>query len=70
METALINQPFKLPHPVAGFTFFAEDQVLTADHLNQLIHYFNQAQKGNSFIFHNIIKQQTLMQKRTDQIQE
>ncbi len=45
METALINQPFKLPHPVAGFSYFAEDQVLTADHLNQLIHYFNYQQR-------------------------
>jgi hypothetical protein len=39
METSLINEPFKLQHPVAGFTFFTADQVLTADHLNQFIHY-------------------------------
>ena len=41
MEKSLINQPFKLPHPVSGFTFFAEDQVLTADQLNQLVHYLD-----------------------------
>ena len=41
MEKSLINQPFKLPHPVSGFTFFAEDQVLTAAQLNQLIHYLD-----------------------------
>ncbi len=41
MDSSLVNQPFKLPHPVSGFTFFAEDQVLTADHLNEMIHYFN-----------------------------
>ncbi|NJM38581.1 MAG: hypothetical protein HC845_12375, partial [Akkermansiaceae bacterium] len=41
MDSTLIKQPFKLPHPVSGFTFFTDDQVLTADHLNQLIHYLD-----------------------------
>ncbi|NJR42426.1 MAG: hypothetical protein HC767_06945 [Akkermansiaceae bacterium] len=48
MDSTLIKQPFKLPHPVSGFTFFTDDQVLTADHLNQLIHYLDYQERKNT----------------------
>ncbi len=41
MPVVPINTAFKLQAPVQGFTFFAQDQVLTAEQLNQLIQYLD-----------------------------
>ncbi|MDQ8198952.1 hypothetical protein QEH56_12370 [Pelagicoccus enzymogenes] len=41
MPVVPINTAFKLQAPVPGFTFFAQDQVLTAEQLNQLIQYLD-----------------------------
>lgn len=41
MPDVPINTAFKLQAPAPGFTFFAQDQVLTAEQLNQLIQYLD-----------------------------
>lgn len=47
MDTIPIDQPVKLATPVPGFTFFAEDQVLTAEQLNRLIQYLDYEQRAS-----------------------
>jgi hypothetical protein len=41
MSTVSIHEPVKLLHPVPDFSFFADDQVLTAGQLNRVIQYLD-----------------------------
>jgi len=47
MEPIPIDRPVKLATPIPGFTYFAEDQVLTADQLNRLIQYLDFEQRAS-----------------------
>ncbi len=47
MATIPIDQPVKLATPVPGFTYFADDQVLTAEQLNRLIQFLDYQERSS-----------------------
>ena len=46
MNPVSIHEPVKLLTPVSDFSFFADDQVLTAGQLNRLIQYLDYQERA------------------------